>query len=208
MLFAGYYLDSATRLYAVRNRFFGALIGGWLTRDVTMHSADGNQYSYASGAPTRETDPYGTTSFPFNPNRPPPPTLSGAGTKWDLPSWAAPASFFFGGYVGPCKGLSWVEITGTMLQEIQGQSQVMAFEVKVREMLFRDAYIRAFGAECGKAGSFTDGGSTVVRADFLGPFAPLIYTLYRFMVYWEASCDTAGWCAPPRCYTAFTCRVF
>ncbi|RCS49492.1 RHS repeat-associated core domain-containing protein [Bremerella cremea] len=62
-LFGGYYYDSTTGLYLVRNRVYHPKLGRWLTKDP-LGMVDGpNLYGYCGGDPINAVDPSGTVSF-------------------------------------------------------------------------------------------------------------------------------------------------
>ncbi|WP_158261261.1 MULTISPECIES: RHS repeat-associated core domain-containing protein [Pirellulaceae] len=62
-LFGGYYYDSDTGLYLVRNRVYHPKLGRWLTKDP-LGMVDGpNLYEYCAGDPVNLIDPSGTVSF-------------------------------------------------------------------------------------------------------------------------------------------------
>jgi RHS repeat-associated protein len=61
-LFGGYQLDQATNLYQVRNRYYHANLGRWLTRDPLDEpelSQGANLYAYVNNNPVNATDPLG-----------------------------------------------------------------------------------------------------------------------------------------------------
>ncbi|WP_040351623.1 RHS repeat domain-containing protein [Blastopirellula marina] len=59
-LFGGYYYDSNTGLYVVRNRVYHPKLGRWLTKDP-LGMVDGpNLYEYCAGDPVNFIDPSGT----------------------------------------------------------------------------------------------------------------------------------------------------
>ncbi|RCS49488.1 hypothetical protein DTL42_13265 [Bremerella cremea] len=58
-LFGGYYYDSDTGLYLVRNRVYHPTLGRWLTKDP-LGMVDGpNLYEYCAGDPVNNVDPSG-----------------------------------------------------------------------------------------------------------------------------------------------------
>jgi RHS repeat-associated protein len=60
ILYCGYYRDSETGLYHVRNRVYNAAIGGWLQRDPLGYADGISLYEYCRGMPASAVDPTGT----------------------------------------------------------------------------------------------------------------------------------------------------
>ncbi|HLA85743.1 MAG TPA: RHS repeat-associated core domain-containing protein, partial [Thermoguttaceae bacterium] len=58
-MFAGYFLDTDTGLYQVRNRFYDANLSAFLNRDPVGYAGGSNLYAYCGDSPTNRTDPSG-----------------------------------------------------------------------------------------------------------------------------------------------------
>lgn len=57
--YAGYFFESATQQYIVRNREVDPLVGMWDERDPIGYSGGVNQYAYVNGSPLTGVDPMG-----------------------------------------------------------------------------------------------------------------------------------------------------
>jgi len=83
VLFAGYWRDTETGLYHVRNRMYHVRLGLWLIRDPLGYVDGMSLYAYVRSSPTALLDPTGT----FSPRR-----LEDSEYKyssWDQKKWAA-----------------------------------------------------------------------------------------------------------------------
>ena len=58
-LYCGYFLDSETALYHVRNRYYNSSLSTFITRDPLGHKGGINLYEYVGNSPLRGTDPAG-----------------------------------------------------------------------------------------------------------------------------------------------------
>ncbi|PQO28399.1 hypothetical protein C5Y96_16055 [Blastopirellula marina] len=56
-MFGGYYYDSDTGLYLVRNRVYHPKLGRWLTKDPLGMVDRPNLYEYCAGDPVNLVDP-------------------------------------------------------------------------------------------------------------------------------------------------------
>jgi RHS repeat-associated protein len=65
ILFAGYYRDSETALYHVRNRMYHAQLGFWLIRDPEAYVDGMSLYEYVRSTPGNSLDPYGLDRLQF-----------------------------------------------------------------------------------------------------------------------------------------------
>ena len=59
ILYCGYYYDSETGLYHVRNRVYHPLLGLWLQRDPSGYQDGAGLYEYVMSAPIVSRDPFG-----------------------------------------------------------------------------------------------------------------------------------------------------
>jgi RHS repeat-associated protein len=66
ILFAGYYRDTETALYHVRNRMYHVKLGLWLQRDPEGYVDGMSLYAYVGGASTSSVDPAGLTSYTWD----------------------------------------------------------------------------------------------------------------------------------------------
>jgi RHS repeat-associated protein len=71
--FGSYQLDQETGFYQVRNRYYHATLGVWLSRDPIEEAGGSNLYTYVLNNPQNATDPQGLMIPPFphkspNPN--------------------------------------------------------------------------------------------------------------------------------------------
>ncbi len=75
IIYCGYRYDAETENYYVRNRYYAAHLGRWLTRDPIGYSGGINLYAYVASSPVGNVDAAGLGGG--NPNLyPPPPPLS------------------------------------------------------------------------------------------------------------------------------------
>jgi RHS repeat-associated protein len=64
VLFTGQQRDPETGLYYYRNRYYSAVVGGFISRDpIGYKGTDFNLYRYCGGEPLNHTDPTGTVTF-------------------------------------------------------------------------------------------------------------------------------------------------
>lgn len=64
--YCGYRYDSVSGFYPVRNRFFQAVLGVWITRDPAGYVDSIALYSYVKQSPTGSTDPFGLWGMLFS----------------------------------------------------------------------------------------------------------------------------------------------
>jgi RHS repeat-associated protein len=79
VLYAGYFRDSETGLYHVRNRSYHPTLGRWEQRDPLGYHDAMNLYEYVKSTPLTATDPFGLMSVPTDP---PWPDELGSIEKW------------------------------------------------------------------------------------------------------------------------------
>ncbi len=97
-LYAGYWFDAETSLYQVRNRYYDAAIGTFVSRDPIGYSGGINLYEYVGDSPMIRVDPSGLAWWwpPdwFTPNPPPPkpPTIYPIRSKPPIPPGAGAAA--------------------------------------------------------------------------------------------------------------------
>jgi RHS repeat-associated protein len=59
ILYAGYFFDSETASFHVRNRYLHTGLGRWISRDLAEYVDGMNLYGYVRSRPQRDTDPLG-----------------------------------------------------------------------------------------------------------------------------------------------------
>jgi RHS repeat-associated protein len=63
ILYAGYFFDSETANFHVRNRYLHTALGRWMSRDPIGYKDGLNLYEYVRSNPTERIDPMGTQTF-------------------------------------------------------------------------------------------------------------------------------------------------